>query len=82
MEMLPDSEELDDHPEDVTIIGKIRGIEREDCHAPHLPKTVALEIIDDQNNSSEWIFLFALGSYERAMKSIKAGTLYSTQIKD
>lgn len=73
MEMLPDFEEPDNHPEDIAIITEVPGIERKDCQAPQVMKVLAQEMIADQYNPSEWTHVFTDGSSERAVKNGGAG---------
>jgi hypothetical protein len=72
MEKVPDFEEADDHLEGVPIITEVPGIER-DCQSPHFLKALALEMIDDQYNPSEWTHDFTDGSSKEAVRNAGAG---------
>jgi ribonuclease HI len=73
MEMLPDFEDPDVHLEEDSIITEVPGIEEKDYQAPHLLKALALEMIDEQYNPSEWTHVFTDGSSEEAVKNGGAG---------
>nr|KAG5714784.1 hypothetical protein BaRGS_000272 [Batillaria attramentaria] len=73
IEMLPDFEEPNDHLEGVSIITSVPGIQTKDSQASPLLKALALEMIDEQYNPSEWTHVFTDGSSEGAVKNGGAG---------
>ena len=73
MEMLPDFEDPDDQLEGISVITEVPGIEKKDCQASHQMKALALEMIDNQYNPSEWTHVFTDGSSEGAVKNGGAG---------